>query len=229
MIMTRPAGANESFAADLAPEIRAKLRIIHSPLIEILGTGKPVHMGAGDVAVFTSANGVRFAPGGEGRAAYCIGKATAAAALHAGWLAEVMGADADGLVDAIIEKAPVQSLFHICGVHTRGAVSARLRAQGIAVESVAVYDQKLQSLTATAQRALRGGAPVIVPLFSPRTAGQFARECSSMNHVHLIALSAAVAKKVSDLPARSISIAMEPTARSMAVEIEKLLENTSLG
>lgn len=60
--------------------------------------------------------------------------------------------------------------MHLHGEHTRGDVAARLRAAGLAVEARMVYRQVELPLSDTAHALLQGEAPVILPLFSPRSA-----------------------------------------------------------
>ncbi|MFV2038572.1 MAG: uroporphyrinogen-III synthase, partial [Paracoccaceae bacterium] len=88
--------------------------------------------------------------------------------------------------------------------------------------SITVYDQVEQDLSAAAVQVLGGARPVILPLFSPRSASivaRAARACGATAPLRLIGLSAAVlAAWDGPAPVAAVSVA-EPTAGAMAAEI----------
>lgn len=100
-----------------------------------------------------------------GGLALCLGDATTRAAGLAGWQARQVGQDAETLVTALTALQPAGRILHFSGIHTRGDVADRLQAAGLAVDSVAVYDQVLLPLSDAAQNRLKETDPVIVPLF----------------------------------------------------------------
>jgi uroporphyrinogen-III synthase len=229
MIMTRPAGSNTRFVDRLSPEVRARLRIIRSPLIEIRGREADVDIGAQDTAMFTSENGIRFAPPGEGRRAYCVGTLTTRAAAMKGWDAVCAGVDADGLVAHLMSIKPPGLLHHLSGVHVRGRIPERLREAGFSVEQTPLYDQILLPLTAEAMDCLTQDQPVLVPLFSPRTARHFATMAPRGAELHIVAMSAAVAEAWRQRGRSQVVMAAAPTAQSMLEAIEKRAFEISLG
>lgn len=229
MIMTRPDGANEDFVASLAPEARVKLDIIFSPLIAIVSTGAHPEVGPNDGVIFTSANGVKFAPAGNGRAAFCVGSATTAAAIEAGWDAQHVASEAAGLVSELRQRKPGMRLHHLCGVHARGQVAEKLQKAGLDVSRVALYDQQLLPLNERARQVIESGPSVLVPLFSPRTAGQFAAHCTDPTRTHVIALSAAIADNLGGLAVASLEIAGHPTSQEVCAILEKVILSDSLG
>ena len=219
--MTRPAAAGTRFVDSLSPDTRARITPIFSPLIKIEPTGAPVDMTGITGAIFTSANGVRFAPPGAGRPAYCVGAATTEAAAQQGWHASQRGDTAADLIDSLRDAPPDGTLLHLSGVHTRGAVAATLSAAGLQVRHIAVYDQTLCPLSPDARQALLHGTPVIVPLFSPRTAQHFAAQAPTLQHAHLVTLSAAVADCSAADTAATLTICAQPTGASMADAIAR--------
>ena len=229
LIMTRPEGANEGFLEMIPAATRAALDIIMSPLIEIVATGESPTLLPGAGAIFTSANGVRFGPPGVGRPAFCVGQSTTAHAIAAGWQAVCVGADSGELVEALMTTRPERSLVHLGGVHARGNVAERLSANGLKVSRVEVYDQKLLPLTEKAQAALRSNRPVIVPLFSPRTARQFSDQCPAPSCVAVAALSPTIARSLAKLPLARLEIAETPDAEAICKSVEKLIRAISLG
>lgn len=228
LIATRPAGANARFIERLNATARADLHVIESPLLEIIGVPQKRSV-AFDAAVFTSANGVRFAPNGEGQVAYCVGAATAEAASAAGWTAQISGRDAASLVEALQELKPKGTLVHFCGVHTRGDVTRHLGQAGLQITAETVYDQREARLTQAARDALDADVPVIVPLFSPRTAQIFAVQSRAVAPLYLAALSGAVADETAELRHSAIEIATTPDLDGMVCAVEKLIEQARAG
>jgi len=207
----------------LDPCTREQLAPLYSPLIQITAQPDPVDMRASDAAIFTSANGVLHAPPGQGRAAFCVGTATTAAARAKGWNAQHAGDDADGLVATIAQIAPGQRLFHLSGTHTRGNITQRLSQAGLSTAHHAVYDQILCPLTPDAMTCLHGGKPAIVPLFSPRTAAHFASQINDLGSVHVVALSPAVADAIQGKLVASLTVVPHPNAQAMGAAIATLL------
>jgi uroporphyrinogen-III synthase len=78
-----------------------------------------------------------------------------------------------------------------------------------------VYDQQAQPLTDAALRRLAANGPVVVPLFSPRTAKLFSAAGPFAAPLHLIAMSDAVAEAAGLIDATSITVAAEPTQPAM--------------
>ncbi|WP_298840926.1 uroporphyrinogen-III synthase [uncultured Roseobacter sp.] len=229
MIVTRPAAAGEAFVRRLPEPLRQKLEIIESPLLSIV----PVTPGAGsdrcEGAVFTSSNGVRYAPDARGRKAWCVGGATTETARQAGWDAVEAGADSAALTETLISLRPALRLAHFSGVHTRGRVADRLSDAGFTIERIAVYDQPLLPLTQAARAAVSGERQVIVPLFSPRTAAWFTKECPAPQNVIAVFLSAAVARATGQAPFAQQVISAWPDAQSVVTCIENLTVNARPG
>lgn len=123
--------------------------------------------------IFTSENGVRAAMALgtlAGRRCYAVGPRTGAIARAAGAACADAGGDARSLRALIARDRPAGPLHHLRGSHVAGDLAAGLAADGVAVESHVVYDQRSQPLTDAARRALGSERPVILPLYSPRTA-----------------------------------------------------------
>ena len=197
LLLTRPTVAARRFIQELPNRVLSGVEICQSPLIEIVPVPHKAALDAARGVVFTSANGVAFSArfdSAMGQSAYCVGKATAQAAQEAGWTAHHKGNTADELVQALIEAKTSGPLLHLRGVHTRGDVAERLSRAGIKTESVVVYDQQLQPLTEQAKFCLNQKLPVLAPIFSPRSARQFANTAPNLANTHVIALSEMVAE-----------------------------------
>ncbi|WP_227269138.1 uroporphyrinogen-III synthase [Roseobacter weihaiensis] len=227
--MTRPEGSNASFVDQIAADVMARLDVIESPLIGIEPLGTPIELSAGAVAIFTSSNGVRFAPQGAGRAAYCLGRRTTQTAEAAGWRATFAGQTAAELVRFITAAHPAGNLHHLCGVHVRGDVVADLVAAGLKARRAVIYDQPLLPLNARAKDALAGNSHVLVPLFSPRAAAHFAASVPANPAVRIATLSAAVSESLGKAPFGEVMTATSPTSQAIAKCIEKLARAVALG
>lgn len=215
LLMTRPRAASLGFLKALPAPIASRVIPTLSPLIELIGLDATVPLDGVAGVVFSSANGVAFAPKGQGQPAFCVGPATTKAAQKKGWDARRVGATSDALVKNMAQDPIPGPLLHLAGVHTRGNIAMRLTDLGIKTRHVALYDQALQELTADAQTLLRGEGPVIVPLFSPRTAKQFEISAKSHTSSYVIALSDTVADALGRAPVAKVVVAQSPDAESL--------------
>lgn len=154
-LLTRPEAQSREFAERLRG-----MQVVISPIMRIVPMDfDRAVVDAAPGVVFTSANAVPMAGQGRGRPALCVGPATAQVAANAGWQAEAGTGDAEGLIPMLTG--------HEGWVHLHGRHVAR-SLPGLA--HVAVYDQVACPLNDAARHVLTGDAPVILPLFSPRSA-----------------------------------------------------------
>lgn len=221
LLMTRPLAAAERFVAGLPEAARARLRVIYAPLMEIRPAQAPVSLQGVKGVIFTSANGVETASRETAARlpAYCVGERTAQAAAKAGWRASCLGHCADELVAALLSQRPEAPLLHLRGGHARGEIAERLTSGGIPCREQILYDQVLLPLTEEAKAALAAQTDVIVPLFSPRTARHFANLCGDAAHLHLIALSPAVAEPLKGLNCKTLRVSKTPDAAALAAAV----------
>lgn len=149
--------------------------------------------------------------------AYCVGNRTTQAARAAGFQALSAEGDASALLALIKARHTSGKLLLLRPEDTAGDLTKDLNSAGIDTVSVIVYRQKPQSLTAEATALLQGDTPVILPVFSPRSARLLVAEIRRINGhapLWLAALSPAVAQAF-DLPAELIQIAAQPDASAM--------------
>lgn len=227
LLMTRPREAAERFVASLPPDLRARLSPVFAPLIEIAAIDVSIRFDDARGIIFTSANGVAVAATLTDRRdlpCYCVGEATTRAAQDAGWRAECAGEDARTLVQTLIAAPPATPLLHLRGAHASSDVAADLSLAGCATRVQAIYDQKLLPLSDAALVALDGTDPVIVPLFSPRTARQFANCVTGRAPLLLAAISQAAAKPLCSLTFSGLQVAERPDARAMVRAVAVLAD-----
>jgi uroporphyrinogen-III synthase len=226
LILTRPAPQAEAFAAEIAARWAGALQIIISPLLQIVPVPVTADLTGVSGVIFTSAHGVSASASAglpRGLTAWCVGDKTAQMAAEAGFDAIAGPGDAIRLADKIISRRPQGPLVHLHGHHTRGAISEKLTGAGIGCMDVIAYDQVALALTDDAFDALHGKAPVILPLFSPRTATILDGQSPFTAPVHLIVMSTAVQAAASAIGVKSLSVAATPDAEAMIAATLKRL------
>jgi uroporphyrinogen-III synthase len=239
VLLTRPAPQSRRFAAQLGRRFGPRVAPLIAPLMltQFLEAKLPDGPMAG--LIFTSQtaveaatrNSARLAAAGAGAAlrAYCVGARTAEAARAAGFEAVSAAGDADALVDLILRdrqgfSGPISQglaagrapLWHLHGEEIRGDVASQLRSAGINVCSAILYRQVPQALSDAAQALLTAGAPVIVPLFSPRSAALFSQNLpKDRAPLWVVAISQATADALGGLVPEGVRIALSPEAPAM--------------
>ncbi len=229
VLLTRPEAASRAFAAALEARFGARVRVVVAPLMAPVLLSPPLPEGEFSAVIFTSATGVAAA---RGRAlpkrAYCVGRETARQALAVGFEAVSADGDAAALVAAVLADPPGGRMLHLRGEETRGDVAERLMAAGVNVCSVVVYRQEAVALTAEAVALLAGTDPVVVPLFSPRSAVLFREAVAGGGRgLWLAAMSEPVAEVVRDLAPAALEVARRPDAEAMLEAVGRLIESAS--
>lgn len=158
--------------------------------------------------------------------AYCVGDQTARAARRAGFVTQSAAGDAEALIRMILQTFPNQPLLHMCGTDTRGDVAEKLKKAGIETHTLIVYRQDPAPLTKAAKHILEGIRPVIVPLFSPRTAQIFAAQAEPIATapLYVVGLSAAVMDAVGALPCVGFETATDPNAEAMIAAVGRIAD-----
>ncbi|QFT58301.1 uroporphyrinogen-III synthase [Sulfitobacter sp. THAF37] len=228
LLLTRPEDKSQAFFDGLTPDVTARATLIVSPLLDIVPTGEVPRLADAWGVVFTSAQAVRLAPEGQGRPAFCVGETTAETAAARGWEVRQVSATADDLLAELDGSQIGGPMVHLGGRHLRVDIARALRARGVEAISQTLYDQKLRPLSDAAQSALTGGAPVVAPLFSLRTATHLVAQAADLGRVHVAAISPAVASAVSDRNCAAVMTVARPTADEMRRSVEKLLSDGGL-
>ncbi|SDO77507.1 uroporphyrinogen-III synthase [Lutimaribacter pacificus] len=215
ILLTRPDEGSARFAGALR-DVLGPVGIVTSPILRIEGTGAVPDLSDDPVLIFTSRNGVEFRGFGpkQGLTCLCVGDATAEAAEAAGIAARSAGGDLRDLLALIGREPPDRPLLHIRGAHSAGDLVGSLQAMGLIARAAVVYDQVAQPLSAGAKALLAGDGAVVVPLFSPRSAAEFARQHSGRAPLYIAAISEAAARAAS-VPHAAMRIADSPTMEDM--------------
>lgn len=220
VVITRPEDGAEKLCRALEARGVARDQLILSPLLQIERAPLPDLNWPGFAYVFTSHNAVAAAAHlAAGAKAYCVGNSTMQAAKEAGFEAFSADGDANALVQMIIADAPTQPLIHLHGEITRGDVSQRLEAAGLSCRDVVAYRQTPRPLSVQAIQALAAEDPLVVPLFSPRTAHLLAQNGPYRAPIHLIAMSESIAKEALPLHAKTTTTLDQPHFNAMVSAI----------
>lgn len=214
LLLTRPAAQSARFA----DECEVEADVIISPILEIVPCEVRVDLGKFGGLIFTSENGVQAGKGHDlaGRKVFAVGRRTAEVARAAGADVTSADGDAEALIALILATRPESPLLHLRGAHARGEIAARLADAGIPTEEQVIYEQVARPLTDEAMAALGGERPVVLPLFSPRSATLL---CDALPErtapLFVVAMSPAVAEAWTGPEPKTMEIAETPDAGAM--------------
>ncbi|HVG49766.1 MAG TPA: uroporphyrinogen-III synthase [Rubellimicrobium sp.] len=215
LLLTRPEAASRRFLLACEKAWGGPVLAVLSPVMAI----RPVEVRLEKppaALVLTSENGAVRAGelGLAPRVAWCVGPRTAAAAEQAGFQAIEAGPDAEALLAALLDARPAGPLLHLRGEHARGEVVGRLRATGLDAWEVVAYRQEALGPTPDARAALDGPDPLVVPLFSPRSAALL-EGWAPRAPLHVVALSPAVSEAARRLGPERLSVAYRSESGAM--------------
>lgn len=228
-LLTRPQTQGDRFATALAQRFGNRLSVTVSPLIAPRFLAPQIPATPYTALILTSETGALSAarhPNLPARA-YCVGDRTAATARSLGLMAVSADGDASALMALIRASAERGPLLHLRGQDARGDIAATLSAAGIPTDEAIAYDQHPQRLTSQARALLDEPVPVLLPLFSPRTATILATQGPFKAPLWIAALSPAVAKAAAPLnPARQVT-ADAPNADALLTAISTFIDMPS--
>ncbi len=193
LIMTRPSHIATATVEEYRATISQPFEVIMSPLIKIVPCDvrgidcNPDHL------IFTSANAVaQIDRIGLSRAgvAWCVGQRTAVAAGAAGFVTRSVNGTGADLLALIRSENPTGTFLHLHGRHTYVSFAQEL---GERCRGLCVYDQIAVPPSNAARTALVGTAPVIIPLYSPRSARIMTSSVQITAPTWMVAISAQTA------------------------------------
>ena len=220
-LLTRPAAASARFARSLKESFGADIHVVISPLMTAVFLTHPLPPGPFDAVILTSETAAEAARRISAEQvslpvrAFCVGDRTAQVATEAGFLTLSAAGDADALVALIQSRLPHARFLHLRGRDGRGNIAERLNSGGSETYEAIVYDQRPCPLNAAATALLAGPDPIILPLFSPRSADLMVQTGPARAPLWVAALSPAVAVHAAPLKPDRIAIAAQPNAASM--------------
>jgi len=233
ILITRP----EPDASRLK-EILAKLGhdIVLAPMMTITNLpGTQVSLDGVQALLVTSANGARalgLATAFRDVMVYAVGAATAETVRDEGF-DKIVSADGDvpSLANKVIAECDPKKgkLVHIAGTEVAGDLSGLLKVAGFDCERAVLYEAKpAKTIAPEAVKLMKAGTIDAAVFYSPRTADIFCNTVKAakldvhMKSITAIALSDAVAKKISVLPWLKIQTAAEPNQESLLGQLETI-------
>lgn len=228
ILVTRPAPSGSDFARDLRARLGVRAEVVVAPLMRIEGVGSLPDLDDVGALVFTSRNGVAAYAARTARRdipAVCVGDATARAAREAGMAAVSAAGAAADLLALITARGAAGRYLHVRGDHAAADVAGHLRAAGIEADEAVLYRQVACPLPARAGALLAGHAPVIVPLFSPRSARIFLGAGPFAAPLRVVAMSENVARELLDAPIAELRVAARPDVPAMLDAVEVFVES----
>ncbi|NNK79572.1 MAG: uroporphyrinogen-III synthase [Litoreibacter sp.] len=226
ILLTRPQRQSERFADILHKQLGDHLEIEISPILEIRFIDPEVDLTRVDGLVFTSENGVsglaRVTPRRD-LAAYCVGDRTAEVAREAGFEARSAHGDVDALAEMLVRSAGGKTLLYARGKHIARDLQPMLGCACIDLNETVVYDQAELPLSEVARALLAGTDPVLIPLFSPRSARLLCQSLDRSSTAPCVALclSKAVAEGCPPGLFDVIAISGAPNLQSMVELIKR--------
>ncbi|MCI4643300.1 MAG: uroporphyrinogen-III synthase [Hyphomonadaceae bacterium] len=170
---------------------------ILSPALEMQALPAKLDLSGLSGLVFTSANGVRAFAAASARRdlmAWCVGPATEAAALEAGFCdLSCAHGDSTALGDLILSHpAPEGGVLHVANEAAAGDLVARLQGAGRVARFLALYAMRpVSKLMPEASAAFSTGNVQAVLVHSARGAESFAHIANDLDlsQIHLVAIS----------------------------------------
>ncbi len=230
LLLTRPETQGARFADDLRARFGDQIRIVKTPLMAPRFFVPTLPDGPFAALIITSQTGVEaYSRLGDAMKLlptqiFCVGERTAKAVRKAALQPVLIGANASSLIDQIKALQPVGRLLHLRGRDARGDIADGLNSAGIETFEAITYVQAEQPLAAEAAALLKAKFPVLVPLFSPRTAALFAaelRRITVISPLFIAAISDEVALEAGG-SATQIEVAAKPDAASMLDALARL-------
>ena len=228
LLLTRPEAASRRFREEFFNRFGTGWHVIVSPLIRIAYLDPALPDDLPRDIVFTSENAVRsFARLTRDRSAraWCVGEHTAAVAEAEGFRARSGPGDAATLGRKMIAEDSLRRVLYPRPVHAAGCLAESLDFAGIETISLVTYDQEEMPPDREAILAIAGEIPVLLPLFSPRSARLAGRAFAAANAPLLTAsISSAVDAAFPLIAVRRV-VAAEMTAKGVCDAIGRLIRS----
>lgn len=228
ILITRPQPQASRFARHLR-SLDWTGRVLVSPVLE------PVFLSVAppgltyQAVILTSETAVRAAQhlSGLPKLAFCVGDRTARLARRAGFLATSAKGDAADLLAVILQSGTPGPMLYLHGRETRGSLAQDLNKAGVETHATLAYAQDPRPLGAAVLRLIRKPGPVVLPVFSPRSAALLATQwqaADARSDACVVALSQAVAAAAAPLRPARIKIAAHPDGDSLLAAMKHMAE-----
>ena len=223
IVLTRPEDGARAFHV-LIQDVLPKAKVTKSPLIKIKFIPILPDLEQFNGVIFTSTNGViatkkKFVP--PGILCFTVGSKTAQAAKKLGFKILCSEETSENLISEMLSHPIKGTLVHVRGEYTRGKISSRLNKNGFDCYEIIAYKQAHNPLNFQARKAFKSKRPLLIPLFSRRTAQLLLEEALPMEKCHIVAMSEAVSEPFEQTELANITIAKSPDIESMLETVVK--------
>ena len=174
LLLTRPHDQAFRFSKNLVRLGITSKNILVDPITKIEGVDVLYNFSSVRGLLITSANAVAYLPAalvGSKLPTFCVGEATTRAALKQGLMAQHLAGTAQDLYNVLSGRFLEGPLLHLRGTYTTLDFEAYFRDTPIEVQNLIIYQQIAQDLRPETYTLLRGTVPIVLPIFSPRSAG----------------------------------------------------------
>jgi len=218
ILITRPEASAHAFAEALRAVLGDHAEIVVSPMLKIEMMRDELPLDGKKTLIFTSAHAIEaFAELTDMRdvTCYTVGQSSAAVARDVGFEAIDGGGTADLLVERLIADRPPTPCLYLRGRHIARDLCETLNSHGLETYEHVIYDQMASPLSCDARQNLNGPDPIIVPLFSPRSAQLLFDDLNATAPVWAAAISENVARAVPVERVSRLEVAEAPTPDAM--------------
>ncbi|WP_289042885.1 uroporphyrinogen-III synthase [uncultured Aliiroseovarius sp.] len=214
LVLTRPDPSNTEVLAQIKARFGETVPVIVSPALKIVPGQNWPDVSPYDVVIATSSHAIQGPL--HGKPVYCVGVRTADAASRAGGDVRHCALDAARLIEWMRTQPDPGAIIYLRGSHVATDIPAALDGLAIQGDAARTYRQEEQALSQAACEAIEGDAPVILPLYSPRSArlvGQAVKRIGQQ--LHVIAISDAAAQAWRDQTGGTCEVTDDPTGEAM--------------
>ena len=218
ILLTRPHDQALRFSEDLVSLGVISKNILVDPITKIEGVDVLYNFSPVRGLLITSANAVAYLPAalvGSKLPTFCVGEATTRAALKQGLMAQNLAKTAQGLYNVLSSRFLEGRLLHLRGTHTTLDFEAYFWDTPIEVQNLIIYQQIAQDLQPETYTLLQGMVPIVLPIFSPRSAELLCGLDLNWALHTCVAISEAVAALCRTAGFGQVLVSPEPSAGSM--------------
>ncbi len=219
LLLTRPAAQSQRFAQQLRARL-GDVAVVISPLMqtEFLQPALPAR--DFQAVIFTSETGVEAAMRLQinlPTRAFCVGNRTAAVARAEGFAAQSAEGEVEALAAMILASGINGPILHLRGADSAGDLAGVLTKGGLETVSLIVYRQNPLALSAAAMDLMESAQPILIPVFSPRSARLLVQALPKAvaGPLLIVAISKAAATAAEALGTAHITIAAHPDGENM--------------
>lgn len=220
LLLTRPDALSER-VAEVVRNVLPEVQIVVSPVMKIEAANAVPALDGYDAVIVTSQSAGRFLPDLSGMKCYVVGAKTSEAVQSKNGEVAAMFETAKDLLDGplVARKA-----LHVRGEYAQGDIAENLNLAGIETDEAIVYRQTPAVLSEQAHQLLESEAPVVLPLYSPRSARLLAEQLDQIGpNLRAIAMSRTVADVWREKTGQNAVVLDAPTSENMHEQILALL------